>query len=219
MWNTGRQKALELGLNDKNIRIVDIGLNGLTAEDLVKRNKHNISLDKIKFMMDSYRSIGEITVEKIINAKDMFKLTSVLYSAVILDMESINEIFYKNYPIAIPDGWLMDKDLKYFCDHMTINLGELEDKTLIGKEIKLTVTHIGISDMAIALKVNGFELKNNTPHITLAINPDGGSPKMSNKITEWTEIKPFRVSGIISEVDKYKNNNKVKLFCETIKKN
>jgi hypothetical protein len=58
-----------------------------------------------------------------------------------------------------------------------------KNKSDLGNEVRLKVTHLGVSDMAIAVKVNGYESVNVIPHITVAINPDGGKPVMSNNIT------------------------------------
>jgi hypothetical protein len=54
--------------------------------------------------------------------------------------------------------------------------------------------------MAMAVLVNGYESKNERPHITIAVNPDGGKPVMSNNITHWEDIKPFMISGVVSEI-------------------
>jgi type I restriction-modification system DNA methylase subunit len=74
------------------------------------------------------------------------------------------------------------------------------DKTRLGEEITLTVKKIGISDMALAVEVEGFQTKNDIPHITIAINPDGGKPVMSNDITKWEDVKSFMIKGIVSEI-------------------
>ena len=96
----------------------------------------------------------------------------------------------------IPDGW------KVIAHHMTINLGELKDKTDLGKQVTLTVEEIGLSDMAMAVKVSGYPSKNDIPHITVAVNPDGGKPSMSNKITKWQPIKNFKIGGVVTEIKK-----------------
>jgi hypothetical protein len=60
--------------------------------------------------------------------------------------------------------------------------------------------------MAIAVKVNGYESVNVIPHITVAINPDGGKPVMSNNITNWVNVKPFDVEVLLLRLLK-KNHN------------
>ena len=88
---------------------------------------------------------------------------------------------------------------------MTINLGELKDKSNLGKEVALTVTRLGLSDMAMAVQVDGFPSNNEIPHITIAINPENGKPAMSKEITKWQDIKTFMVKGVVTEIT---NTNK-----------
>lgn len=123
------------------------------------------------------------------------KQSNILYSAVVLDNASKTTLLDR-FDILIPKDWTI------IAHHMTICLGELKDKTNIGKEVTLKVIGVGVSDMAMAAKVEGYETKNDIPHITLAINPDGGMPKMSNEITKWQDIKPFFVKGVVTEVSK-----------------
>lgn len=185
--------ALELGLDDNNIKIIDIGTGGLTAEELARRNTHGVPLDKIKKMIASHRGQGSLTVENILKSKDMYKPSNVLYSCVLLDRASRNKIL-DVLRDEIPNGW------EIICHHMTINLGGLRDKTDLGKTVTLTVTRIGLSDMAMAVSVVGYESANAIPHITVAINPNGGKPVMSNQITSWKYIDPFKVNGIVTEI-------------------
>jgi hypothetical protein len=72
----------------------------------------------------------------------------------------------------------------------------------LGKEVTLTVTELGSSDMALAVRVEGYPSKNEIPHITIAINPNGGKAVMSNDITEWMKLKPFNISGKVTEIKK-----------------
>lgn len=62
------EKALKLGYDDKNIVLVHVGTGGATAEELAKRNVHKVPLDKIKSMIDTYNSVGELTVDKIMRS-------------------------------------------------------------------------------------------------------------------------------------------------------
>lgn len=201
--------ALKMGFADENIQIVDVGDGGLDAEALAARNTHGVPLDKIQAMMQAHKSVGELTLKKILESKDIFKFSPILYSAVVLDQASLTKLLQMagNYPAEIPENWVMGKhengETKYFCDHMTICLGPLKDKSTIGKEVTLTVTHVGMSDMAMAFRVEGYETKNAIPHITLAVNKDGGMPKMSNDITKWQDIKHFFVNGVVTEISRY----------------
>lgn len=190
--------ALEMGFDDNNIQIHDVGTRGLSAEQLAESNTHGVPLDKIQTMMQSHKSVGPLTVKKILDSKDMYKQSNVLYSCVLLDGQSKGTLL-DIVGDKIPEGW------KTFCHHMTITLGELKDKSELGKEVVLTVIRLGLSDMAMAVQVEGFHSKNEIPHITIAINPEGGKPVMSNEITKWQDIKSFMIKGIVTEIT---NTNK-----------
>lgn len=190
------ENALKLGYDDRNISIVDIGTGGASAEELAKRNTHGVPLDKIQSMIDSHKSFGDLTIDKIMQAENVQKEEKVLYSAVVLDEESRDRLFtaFSDY---IPEDW------KKIGHHMTIVFGKgLENKEDLNKQVDLTVTEIGVSDMAIAARVEGYPSKNVIPHITLAINPDGGKPVMSNQIQNWKLVRPFLISGIVTEIKK-----------------
>lgn len=184
--------ALMLGLADENIKFEDVGTGGLDAEALAIRNTHGVPLDKIKSMMASHKGQGQITLESVLKTKIS---TGISYSGVLLDKASQTTLLETKFPIEIPTDWNL------FAHHMTICLGELKDKSDLGKVVELEVTHVGISDMAMAVKVTGFQSKNVIPHITIAINKDGGKPVMSNDITKWQNIKPFSVKGVVTEFE------------------
>jgi len=187
-------EALKMGYDDSNIKIVDVGTGGLDAEGLAKRNSHGVPLEKIKAMIESHKSVGELTLKKILESKDMYKTSDVSYSAVVLDPASRTKLLSHLHPHEIPS------DYKIFCHHMTITMGSLKDKADIGKEVRLTVTEVGLSDMAMAVKVEGYPSKNAIPHITIAVNPNGGKPKDSNAIKKWQPVKHFGVNGVVTEI-------------------
>ena len=137
-------KALELGYADENIKIFDVGTGGLDAEVLAARNTHGVPVDKIVSLIQSYKSVGELTLKKILDSKDMFKVSDILYSAVVLDNASKTKLL-ENIAIFIPSGW------DIIGHHMTITLGPLKDKSDVGKEVTLIVTSVGLSDMAMDL--------------------------------------------------------------------
>ena len=119
---------------------------------------------------------------------------TISYSAVVLDHES-SELLLNTFKGEIPDGW------KKYAHHMTIALGKaIEDENLLGSSQTLIVTQIGKSDMVIAVRVEGFPSKNKIPHVTLAVNPEGGKPFMSNKIEEWKDIEPFEITGEVRNI-------------------
>lgn len=94
---------------------------------------------------------------------------------------------FKNH---IPKGW------KVYCDHMTVIYNDKSENAqawaekcekYIGRKANLSVTHIGISDKALALRVSGFKTNNAIPHITIATSPIG-KPVDSNYITNWVPL-------------------------------
>jgi hypothetical protein len=137
--------------------------------------------------------------ENISRIKQMMNLNeddkkTISYSAVVLDHES-SELLLNTFNGEIPDGW------KKYGHHMTIALGKaVEDENLLGSIQTLIVTQIGKSDMAVAVRVEGFPSKNKIPHVTLAVNPEGGKPFMSNKIEEWEDIVPFEITGEVRNI-------------------
>jgi predicted kinase len=188
------ENALKLGYDDNNIKIVDIGTGGASAEELAQRNSHGVPLDKINSMIDSYKSFGDLTIDKIIQSENTLRPKKILYSAVVLDDISRNMLF-RVFDEYIPD------DRKKFGHHMTIAFGKgVENEEDLGKEVGLAVTEIGVSDMAIAVKVDGYPSKNAIPHVTLAVNPDGGKPVMSNQITDWYPIGNLKIRGTVTNV-------------------
>ncbi len=122
---------------------------------------------------------------------------SISYSAVVLDHDS-SEFLLDKFSGDIPDGW------KKYGHHMTIALGKSAE-SIMGEDIlgsiqTLTVTQIGVSDMAVAVRVEGFPSQNKIPHVTLAVNPDGGKPFMSNKIVDWKNVEPFEITGEVKNI-------------------
>lgn len=127
--------------------------------------------------------------------------SSVVFSGVILNKDSreyLKKLLQTAFPKVIEDKWVIH------CHHMTICLGELNDKNLIDQEVNLSITAIAKSDLCVAVKVKGYNnpIKNKIPHITLAVNvAEGGKPQNSNDIIEWFEFYPdVTLSGVIKEV-------------------
>ena len=136
-----------------------------------------------------------------------------MYTAVVLDEKShlkltkwaddnikVNGV---RLPILVRDnGWEM------ICHHMTVSMGNAPEfiKQYLGTKQKLDITHYGISDKAIAVRVVGFYVDpgeiNRKPHITVAVNRQiGGKPVDSNKITNWTLVDGLiTLSGEVKEV-------------------
>lgn len=196
--------ALNSGYSDDNIKFVNIGTGGLSVEELAKRNTHSVPYDKIKQMVDTYNSVGPLTLEKVLNIKSLneVKIKNILYSAVVLDPES-----HKKLINLINDFFILD-DWKILAHHMTITFGKgLPDnlKNRLGDKVTLKAIEFGQSDKAIAVKVEGFPSDNIIPHITIAVNTGiGAKPVDSNSITNWVPLKePINLTGTITEI---KNN-------------
>ena len=191
--------ALTLGFDDANIQFVDVGTAGLSAAELAARNVHNVPIETIEKMIASHKGQGVISVKTVMEVKDKIKETDVLYTCVLLEKASQNVIFH-NLEHMIPEDWTR------FGHHMTICLGPLKDKAFLGTDAMLTVTHVGLSDMAMALRVKtDIKTKNDVPHVTVAINPDGGKPVMSNDITKWQDVRTFILLGKVTEIKKEKS--------------
>lgn len=101
-----------------------------------------------------------------------------------------NLLEYAKEYVPIPDDW------KVYCDHMTIIYNDGSENAMkwgnncepmVGNMVHLIVTHIGVSDRAIAVKVSGFTSNNANPHITVAVAP-GAKPVESNQIQNWYSV-------------------------------
>lgn len=196
------ESALRMGYADDNISFVDIGTGGLSAEELAERNTHGVPLDKIKSMIQAHKSIGPLTLDKVIQSKSMNSKAPKKIASVILDngsrdklIEAVNSLPQIN---KLLEGW------DVIAHHMTINFGKGLPEDLkgdLGKTVQLRVNSIGMSDMAIAVGVEGYHSDNEKPHITIAVNrAEGGKPVMSNKIQNWEKWSDGpTVSGKVSE--------------------
>ena len=134
-------------------------------------------------------------------------LENVAYSGVVLDNDSRQRLLNS---VDIPKGW------EPIAHHMTITLGPLlhpkgkhdfSKNYGPGDEVALKVTHVGLDDRAMAVKVEApheISKKIAFPHITIAVNREGGGkPFHSNKIPV-DNFKPIKgdlvVKGIVTEV-------------------
>lgn len=187
--------ALKLGLADNNIKFVDIGAAGLVAEELAKRNSHGVPLEKIEQMIASHTGQGPMTLKSVLDAKDMYKPSKI--AMVVLDNASVDKLIKAVRHFA-PADW------KTFAHHMTINFGKGltgEVKDDLGKKVSLKAVAVGKSDMAMAVRVEGYHSDNEIPHITVAVNvAAGGKPANSNKITDWKDLPSYiNLNGVVTE--------------------
>ena len=128
-----------------------------------------------------------------------------IYIGIFLNKESRNKLKELANKIVL-DNW------KLYCHHMTIafNDGSKEAneaynfyKNFFGAQTYVIATHIGISNDAIAVKVETDETTlNKIPHITLA-TPIDGKAVNSNYITRWYKLNdPINLRGSFSEFKK-----------------
>lgn len=122
----------------------------------------------------------------------------ISYSAVVLDERS-RQLLKTQFGQNLPEGW------EWVCHHMTICMGPITDNAIrekIGQTVTLAVELLGVSELAMAVKVVGFYTTNKIPHITLGVNRQGGGkPKDSNAITDWSKVATdIRLTGTVQEI-------------------
>lgn len=89
--------VLNNGYDEKNIEIVDIGLNGLTIDELASRNKHNVTKEVITKMVNSYNAAGKFEVETI------FEFNTDEEERIIKTKENFIDVLNNYYD----NGWLI----------------------------------------------------------------------------------------------------------------
>ena len=123
--------------------------------------------------------------------------SNLLYSAVVLDDDNRAKLIkFVDGIIDISSTW------KRIAHHMTMGFKKPVPDHLrndIGKSVQLNVTELGISNDAIAVKVEGYHSDNKIPHITVAI-PKNGKPFNSNLITKWYPVHQITLTGTVMEV-------------------
>lgn len=104
--------------------------------------------------------------------------------------------------IDIQENWML------YADHMTIVFNDKSEgkelaanglDILLGEYQQLHVNSIGISEEAIAFRVDNYKTQNEHSHITIAVAP-GSKPVKSNEITDWFPIDGFYVTGRIDKI-------------------
>ena len=91
------------------------------------------------------------------------------------------------------------------CHHCTVDLKPIAKsmgQSLDGQRHEMKVIRVGRLDGIMAVEVETVvPSKNDRKHITLCCDKvNGWKPKQSNDITEWTDIEPFIVYGVVQEV-------------------
>lgn len=93
---------------------------------------------------------------------------------------------------------------RIFIDHCTLlHVSQLHGnseiynylKGYVGKEFQIVINGVGISDKAMAFRVDkkGVVCVNDIPHITIATFREG-KPVDSNEITNWKNIEPIVIT-------------------------
>ena len=156
------------------------------------------------FGEDGVRNFKEEGIENIEDYNSHFVWESKI-------RESENNVVY--YGVFIDDeskgklsSFIPDDAYKVFCDHMTIAFKTQFTEEIVsyceemlGEEVELTATHIGMTEDVIAVAVETeCESLNNTKHITLCTLSPKGRPVQSNNITEWQPLPtPITLHGTV----------------------
>lgn len=97
---------------------------------------------------------------------------------------------------TLPKNWYLDHCTLLHRSQLTWDNSNLHDFLIdkLHEDFEIKIIGIGISDKAMAFKVNIFPLVsvNKIPHITICTF-NGGKPVDSNMITEWKDIEPITV--------------------------
>ena len=156
------------------------------------------------FGEDGVRNFKEEGIENIEDYNSHFVWESKI-------RESENNVVY--YGVFIDDeskgklsSFIPDDAYKVFCDHMTIAFKTQFTEEIVnycegmlGEEVELTATHIGMTEDVIAVAVETeCESLNNTKHITLCTLTPKGRPVQSNNITDWQPLPtPITLHGTV----------------------
>lgn len=156
------------------------------------------------FGEDGVRNFKEEGIENIEDYNSHFVWESKI-------RESENNVIY--YGVFIDDeskgklsSFIPDDAYKVFCDHMTIAFKTQFTEEIVsyceemlGEEVELTATHIGMTEDVIAVAVETeCESLNNTKHITLCTLSPKGRPVQSNNITDWQPLPaPITLHGTV----------------------
>ena len=125
-----------------------------------------------------------------------------IYIGIFLDTLTKNLLKQR---FSLPEGWME------YCDHMTVvyndgselsKIVKEANKSNMGKRHTLKIVAIGVSEKAIAVKVQlpfGVVCANKIAHITLGTSPEG-KPVDSNDITIWNDIIPEYINGMMYSI-------------------
>jgi len=128
--------------------------------------------------------------------EDYLNESKISYSAVVLDKASRKKLLTLG---TMQPGW------EPVAHHMTIKLGPLADPSIKGRTIKLEVVEAAENEFVVAAKVvildPTLQVRNRTPHITIAVNKEkGGKPAMSKSLEGWIKVRSIILSGEVKEI-------------------
>lgn len=177
----------------------------LSSEEFVMKilQQYNLKISDY-FGEDGVQNFKEEGIENIEDYNSHFVWESKI-------RESENNVVY--YGVFIDDeskgklsSFIPDDAYKVFCDHMTIAFKTQFTEEIVsyceemlGEEVELTATHIGMTEDVIAVAVETeCESLNNTKHITLCTLSPKGRPVQSNNITDWQPLPtPITLHGTV----------------------
>lgn len=148
------------------------------------------------FKEDGIETIEDYNSHFVWESKIRESENNVVYYGVFIDDESKSKL----------SSFIPDDAYKVFCDHMTIAFKTQFTEEIIsyceemlGEEVELTATHIGMTEDVIAVAVETeCESLNNTKHITLCTLSPKGRPVQSNNITDWQPLPtPITLHGTV----------------------
>jgi len=116
------------------------------------------------------------------------------YSALVLNPVGRKSLLKSLAPL-IPNGW------EVVAHHMTIEF-PAKSHPLEGAYRLVYPIAFACDGKVCAVKLKGVgiakESKNETPHITIAVNrAEGGKPVMSNNLTDWQKIPECLIGGFV----------------------
>lgn len=185
--------------------IFNLSDNELSSEAFVMKilQQYNLKISDY-FGEDGVQNFKEDGIETIEDYNSHFVWESKI-------RESENNVIY--YGVFIDDeskgklsSFIPDDAYKVFCDHMTIAFKTQFTEEIVsyceemlGEEVELTATHIGMTEDVIAVAVETeCESLNNTKHITLCTLSPKGRPVQSNNITDWQPLPtPITLHGTV----------------------
>lgn len=148
------------------------------------------------FKEDGIETIEDYNSHFVWESKIRESENNVVYYGVFIDDESKGKL----------SSFIPDDAYKVFCDHMTIAFKTQFTEEIVsyceemlGEEVELTATHIGMTEDVIAVAVETeCESLNNTKHITLCTLSPKGRPVQSNNITDWQPLPtPITLHGTV----------------------